>query len=249
MVDAVVAQERRDFYVYVIFRTTGEPCYVGKGTGGRWKDHVRKSHNPHLKSIYALAGGDLPILKIREELTNEDAIETEIALIAAIGRKTAGSGPLVNMTDGGDGRLGGSPSIETRAKLSVSRKGTPLTPRALASLALGRALPRSPENLEKLRSANVGRVFTPEARAKISAANKGRTHTPETRAKVAAAGVGRIFTPERRSNIAAALKGRPLTPEHKAKLSVVHKGCLPSDETRAKMKAAWVIRRAAKSKA
>jgi len=116
--------ERR-FYVYVIFRPTGIPCYVGKGSGNRWMRHAKHSNNSRLKQIYSKACGELPIVKIRENLTDAEAIETEIAFIAAIGRGK--NGPLVNFTNGGDGTSGYSLSTEARAKIGAAqhaRKGT-----------------------------------------------------------------------------------------------------------------------------
>lgn len=102
-----------DLYVYIIFRSNGIPCYVGKGSGGRWTKHVNRSHNKHLTNIYNKSGGDLPVIKVREGLTDLEAIETEIALIAAIGRDAMG-GPLVNLTDGGDGTRGAKMTNEWR---------------------------------------------------------------------------------------------------------------------------------------
>ena len=126
MVDDTLPQERCDFYVYVIFRPSGEPCYVGKGKGNRWKQHAKHSYNPNLKRIYANAGGDLPIIKFRDGLTDAEAIVLEMALIAAIGRKKDG-GPLVNLTDGGDGPIGMVLSAESRAKIGKAHTGKTLS--------------------------------------------------------------------------------------------------------------------------
>lgn len=92
--------ERRDFYVYLLSRLDGRPCYVGKGHGDRINRHRRWCVNPHLKHIIRAAGGDLPKLKIRENLTEAEAFAFERMLIASIGREAHG-GPLVNQTDGG----------------------------------------------------------------------------------------------------------------------------------------------------
>lgn len=101
-------------YVYIVFRPSGLPCYVGKGHGSRWKRHDRKQkQNPHFAAILAQAGGELPVAVIRNGLTDFEACEIEVALIAAIGRETAG-GPLVNMTDGGDGTSGAVMTAEWR---------------------------------------------------------------------------------------------------------------------------------------
>lgn len=157
-----------DRYVYVIFRLDGLPCYVGKGRGARLNNHETRSTNPHLANIVALAhkaGKRLPKVKVRENLTDARAFEIEVALIAAIGRRANG-GPLVNMTDGGDGLL--NPSAETRAKMSAKAK-------ARSGTLEGRA-----------RMASIAPLATrnPETRAKMSATHKARKKTPEHQAAI-----------------------------------------------------------------
>jgi len=110
-----------DSYVYIIFRSDGRPCYVGKGRGERWRRHDRHKQNPHLGAIFAKADGKLPVVKIKECLTNEEAVALEILLIDTIGREHNG-GPLVNLTDGGEGTVGAVMSGEWRANRSKKAK-------------------------------------------------------------------------------------------------------------------------------
>lgn len=112
---------RTEAYVYILFRPNGVPCYVGKGHGERWMRRDRHKQNPHLASIIRLAGGDLPAVKVREGLTDADACMIERALIAAIGREADG-GPLVNLTNGGDGTAGAKMSPEWRQHRSAKAK-------------------------------------------------------------------------------------------------------------------------------
>ncbi len=91
--------DSRVFYVYVLFRPNGTPCYVGKGKDDRWL-RMRRRHNKHLSGIIKAAGGEIPSVKVRDGLSEHEAFDIEIALIAAIGREANG-GPLVNLTDGG----------------------------------------------------------------------------------------------------------------------------------------------------
>lgn len=195
MADGTVPQTRSDFYVYVIFRPDGTPCYVGKGRGRRSQHHTKFSHNRHLRAIYAQAGGNLPLIKLCEGFTNAAACETEIALIAAIGRLDLETGLLVNFTNGGEGAPGYRPSDDARAKISAAKTGKKREP------------------------------YTPEHRAKLSTAQKGRKHaphTPETRAKISAARKirpGKPQAPEAVEKTAATHRGRKRTPETCAKIS------------------------------
>ena len=152
---------RSDFYVYVIFRPNGVPCYVGKGQKDRWLHHAKKCHNRHLASIYAQAGGSLPLVKVREGLSEFHALQTEVALISAIGRGS--SGPLVNLTDGGDGVSGYDPPESHRAKTRAA--------------LIGRKRPDSIGEAVKRAWLDI----TPERRANMSAAQKGKVASLEQR--------------------------------------------------------------------
>jgi hypothetical protein len=197
MVKATLAQERRDFYTYVIFRrSTGEPCYVGKGQKNRWRIHANHTCNIHLRRIYAKEGNDLPIVKVRENLTDREAKATEIALITAIGRGK--NGPLVNLTDGGDGAEGYKHTTDIIERLATQKRGTKLSAEHVAKLA------------ERLR----GHLVSKETRRKISIANKGNVITKEQRAQISAALKGRRLS----EATLIKLRGRTLSPEHRAKL-------------------------------
>jgi hypothetical protein len=130
-------------YVYLDLRRPGrfsyknlpmsflfEPFYVGKGTGSRYIMHLvlaldsswtRSYKDNKIRAIYKSTNSRDFIVKVVEDLTDRDACNTEIQFIQAIGRLDLGTGPLTNLTGGGDGHL--NPSKEVRAKISASLKG------------------------------------------------------------------------------------------------------------------------------
>lgn len=116
------ADNRSDFYVYALFDWLGVPRYIGKGKGNRIDHHLKpRSRNRPLNAFIKNtlnAIGDIPRSKIRENLTEREALETEIALIAAIGRRSTGTGTLYNLTDGGNGLSGHIFNKKTRKILS-----------------------------------------------------------------------------------------------------------------------------------
>lgn len=154
-------QERSDHYIYCYFHPTGEPCYIGKGTGGRWKQHLKKSHNPHLRRIIAKAGGDTPHVKLHVGLTSDQATVYEITLIAAIGRGK--HGPLVNFTNGGEGVNGYRHSEGRRAKISTALRGN----------TFRRWKPSSIETRERLSVSRKGKTKSAEHKLNIGIANLG----------------------------------------------------------------------------
>lgn len=198
------------FYVYIAFRPwDGTPCYVGKGKGKRWKCHSYRTHNPWLRRIITRAGGEIPVVVIRSLLSESEAFEIEVAFIKAIGRKASG-GPLVNLTDGGEGISGHRHSEQVRAGLSLRMMGKKIRlgfkasdeTRALQrSLKLGRRL--NPEHIEKLR--------------KAAAPRRGQKRPPEVGAKVSAAQLGKPFSEERKAILRAANRSRD--PEVRARIS------------------------------
>lgn len=103
-----------DFYVYVyIDPNTNVPFYVGKGKNGRYWDHInyaRRNPEPEQGKHFInkirkmLASGIAPVVEKRYEAMDElTAYTTERQLITEIGRKDLGTGPILNLTEGGTG--------------------------------------------------------------------------------------------------------------------------------------------------
>jgi hypothetical protein len=124
------------FYVYVLMDTRKvgpfkygdlefphEPYYIGKGSGDRKSDHFkyakRQRKKPSLKDkrtwdIIRDTYRDPMVSVISGNLLENDAFHKEIHLIKSIGRFDLGRGPLLNLTDGGDGGSGHIQSNELR---------------------------------------------------------------------------------------------------------------------------------------
>lgn len=113
----VVREEVRDvlrsapapYYIYVLSKPCGTPFYVGKGQGDRVLNHERdaiqttkRSHKLNL--IRSLHAAGVAVGYSFEFFIEESAaLERERHLIQHYGRHDLGTGPLTNMTDGGEG--------------------------------------------------------------------------------------------------------------------------------------------------
>jgi hypothetical protein len=129
------------FYVYLYLREDGSPYYVGKGKSKRAWIHQRGEavHPPK----------DHERIKIvAHRLDEHESFLLEILLIKQLGRKDKSTGILRNLSDGGQGPSGLTRSTETRQRMSHSKKGIP-------SKLKGK--PKSPETVEKMRSAGAKR--------------------------------------------------------------------------------------------
>jgi len=205
---------RSDFYVYVIFRPDGMPCYVGKGCGSRWMHHERKGKcsNHRLAQIIAKADGPLPKVKLREKLTSAEACAIEVAFIAAIGRGR--HGPLVNMTNGGEG-LGGVPMTdEIKGKIARANKGRRFTEEHRENISKARKA-----MFEQRKAAGIKTMLSDEHRAAIGRGHKGKVISSDARAKMSAAKKGRPCLPIQRQRLAEYSRNK--TPEHRARLAEI----------------------------
>lgn len=137
------------FYIYVYLdpRKKGEynyennyfeyePFYIGKGKNRRYYQHINDSYRDHInnpkinkiRKIREETGRNPIIHKIIEGLEESEAFNKEKELILLIGRKNIETGPLLNLTDGGEGNSGfrildKKPlSPESKMKLSKSMK-------------------------------------------------------------------------------------------------------------------------------
>ena len=179
-------EERRDYYVYVFFRPwNGIPCYIGKGRGNRWRQEKRPT-NKQLDRIIAKAACELPKVRIRHGLTNAEAYEIEKAFIKAIGRGK--NGPLVNLTDGGEGAEGYVHTKKSRRKMSKKGKGKPKSEAHKEAIRVGVAAYHARmTNEEKehrsavIQVATIEAMANPDVKKKISDKLSGTVHSAERR--------------------------------------------------------------------
>jgi group I intron endonuclease len=114
-------------YQYGDFKFNFEPFYVGKGKGYRIKNTTKDFRSNLFKSnkIKKLLENNIEIIKIKlfENLEESESLQKEIMLIKTIGRRNLNKGPLVNLTDGGEGMSGFVYTEETLKKRSISQTG------------------------------------------------------------------------------------------------------------------------------
>jgi hypothetical protein len=95
-----------EYYTYAYLREDGTPYYIGKGKGDR---AYRKHFRSKVRGGFFSPPPRDRILILKENLTNEEANQHEIYMIAVLGRKDNNTGILRNLTDGGEGGLGHIP--------------------------------------------------------------------------------------------------------------------------------------------
>ena len=262
-------------YVYLCFHPmTGEPMYVGKGTGNRFDVHTC-SHNKQLKRTIKKYGKEnVPVVIVRDGMLHQEAFALEIMLIAVIGRADKRLGPLVNHTDGGEGVIGYKVTpeqlkargraisiasmgkviaLETRSKISSSVKAVMATEEVFAKTSAGqRARFLRPDEVEKARQRRLGKPLTLQHKVNISLGNQGREVTEETREKLRIA--MEDYPQSAKDAISRANTGRIRSEESKVKNAIaarkiaVEKYSDPKEKRlqSERMKQWWAERKAAK---
>jgi len=211
-------------------RAPNAPRYVGKTSRGLTRRlyghlasarHGGRAHRDRWVSSLLLVGLSPAICRLSVAWTEEQLNTQERAWID--GYRAAGV-LLCNLTDGGDGTLGHSPSPEARAKKSAA--------------LIGRKRP--PEVCSKIGDSKRGRVLSPEHRAKLSVAGRGRTRTFSLghRAKLSARQTGRSLSAEHRANIGAGLRQAWARPEVKANRIAAQRATDPEARRRSALIAA-----------
>jgi len=105
---------KKGSYSYGDFHFEYEPFYVGKGIKDRYLSHLRIAmgtrkgkNNKIISKIKSIIndGSEPIIFKFLENLNKDEYNTQEIYLIKSIGKYCDNSGPLLNITDGGDGGI------------------------------------------------------------------------------------------------------------------------------------------------
>jgi hypothetical protein len=110
-------------YSYQDFFFNYEPFYVGRGKNNRYKVHIQKyklnSKNNKNSRIKNIMGNNLkPIIYFSSTgITFENSLILEKEAILKIGREKLNTGPLTNLTSGGQGVLGMTLSEESINKM------------------------------------------------------------------------------------------------------------------------------------
>lgn len=164
-----------NYYVYQLRLIHSEtPFYIGKGKGKRCHCHFREwslRHDSHKNRVIKKAmddGVEILVEILHHELTETEALNKEVELIAFYGRHNFG-GCLTNATDGGEGRVRYIATDEARVRMSQARKGKK----------------HSPETIAKIAQSRKGKTHDASAKKKMSDSRKGkkqgREHTKSIR--------------------------------------------------------------------
>lgn len=201
------------FYVYCYFNPLKpstlhecgfEPFYVGKGKDGRKKHHLFESvlrRDPNklktniIKSI--ISQNTQPIIHIIGYFELEqDAFNEERRLIRLFGRRDSGTGPLANMTDGGEGTTNKIYTDEYRRKLSIAAKRPMSTSTKQKISAALKGVSQSKDWIEKRVLSRSGYTVSEETKNKISESHKKVRISAEWKTKMSNALRGKKHTPE-----------------------------------------------------
>lgn len=167
-----------EYYTYAYLREDGTPYYIGKGKGRRAFLRHSGFYPPSKERI----------LFLKRNLTEKQAFNHEIYMIAVFGRKDLGTGILYNKTNGGDGCSG---KIMTEQDIQNRRKGRvgkPLSESHKRKIAeANRGTPKT--MTEKRKQSDIEKGL--KARGKL-VGDKNPTKRPEVRKKISDSCKGRI---------------------------------------------------------
>ena len=253
--------EDKRFYVYVYLdpRKIGkykygkymfefEPFYVGKGHGYRKYDHIYDAknsnrNNPKLNKVRKIKRLGLSpyIIETSSLNTEKEANNIECVLISLIGRKDLKKGPLLNLTDGGEGNSGVIRSVDYRKKFSKIHKNKIVseeTRKKLSALKKGKKL--SEATKDKIRESHLGKKFSLERKRNISKARiRFFKENPEILKSIGDFHRGKVLSTETKQKIREKRKlqiMKPVSEETRRKMSEKAKSRkLVSEETRRKM--------------
>lgn len=173
-------------------KSNNEVFYIGIGKTEK-RANSKYSRNRYWKNIVKKHDYKAEILT--KDISWEDAKELEVFLILEYGRRDLNTGPLCNMTDGGEGSLNRIISKETRKKLGWSL-GTSLTTEHKEKISKsilgnqygkgnkGKPSKRKGEKLPKEWREKISKSLMGNQYAKGSKGNKGKKFSDEWRENI-----------------------------------------------------------------
>ena len=186
--------------------------YLGQATNlktrqNRWKCLSEKYAGVLINRARAKYGIEAFDFEILKECDDKELDFWEMYYIKELNTKAPNG---YNLTDGGDGCKGYSPSEETKRKLSEKNKGKKRSEdfKKLISKIM-KDKKHSEEAIRKTAEANRGKKRSNETRKKMSESQKGKKRSEETKMKISEARKGIIFSEETKRKMSEARKGIP----------------------------------------
>lgn len=165
-----------DYYVYTHSRPDGRVFYIGKGRKNRAFTFTKR--NKHHRAICEKYGiENIRVSFIIENLTEQESFDAEILWINFIGVES-----LSNMTLGGEGCSGRTPTMEHRIAVSIATKNRMADPEyKQRRVSILKDWSSDPEKLAERGRRIKKTKCTSEGRAINSAAVKSAMASPEFR--------------------------------------------------------------------
>ncbi len=166
----------KEYYTYAYLREDGTPYYIGKGKG-------RRINAPH--DSVGLPPKDRRIY-LKQNLTEQQALNHEIYMIDVFGRKDIGTGMLRNQTPGGDN--------PPRNKMAGWNKGMKMNFGPERGEKISKALKgkkKSAEHCKNLSNACMGRIPWNKGKSRFKNEEERLTYKRE---------YSRLFLAEKRKN-------------------------------------------------
>jgi len=211
-----------------------EPIYCGMGKGKRAYNHLKgNKYNPYFYNTInkILKSGCNPlVIFIRKDIDQKEAKEVEMSIIECIGRKDLNKGPLLNLTDGGDGKENYITPNYVKCKISDSEK-------------IFYKLNPDKKNDMSLRQKERYNCMTSDAFEIYRSKRKDIMIRPDVREKISKKAIERYSKIENRKLMSEIKKQYYIdNPEHKIPEKCTFKGRRHSEETKQKMRDAKNIK-------
>lgn len=172
-------------HIYIWKTPDGIPFYVGFTKNQRRTNPLNAGGRNWLcKQKLAEVGAEKVIIELRPVTSIEEGTALECKLIAEIGRIQTGTGPLTNLTPGGEGSQAPTPEHREKLRQAMLDPNHPI--RSEESRAKKRKRMNDPD-VKILFSGDANPAKRPEVREKI----KARWADPEYRAAMSAKKVGK----------------------------------------------------------
>ena len=250
-------------YTYGDYKFDYEPFYVGKGKNNRWKpsEHLYPKNGYLNNKIKKIGANNTIVCCLNQRFTEEIGFHYECKLISLIGRQDLNTGPLINLTDGGEGitncsesskeklrryRLGKKHTEEEKKKISKASRGenngfyhkehTQATKLKISQANSG----RKPWNYNITGYKNKPCSEERKIKVRESVKKYRATHTQicsdETRKKMSLARKKRIITQETKEKLRKASTGRKVSEEARNKIGEANRGKKRTEEMKEKMR-------------